>query len=83
MPLPSLLIQEVEAPLAVTLSISEDISVVSTPSLKVAPIQNLRVGSGAFAHTLLTPEEADPSGGGKTRICSHFDYTYSNWKKPC
>ena len=51
MPLPSLLIQEVETPLAVTLPISEDIGVVSTPSLEVAPIQNLRVG----AVLLLTP----------------------------
>ena len=83
MPLPSLLIQEVETSLAVTLHIPEDIGVVSTTSLEVAPIQNLRVGSGAFAHTLLTTEEADPSGGGKTKICLHFDYVQSNWKKPC
>ena len=55
----------------------------STPSLEVAPIQNLRVGSGAFAHTLLTTEEADPSGGGKTKICLHFDYALSTWRKSC
>ena len=74
MPLPSLLIQEVETPLAVTLPISEDISVVSTPVLEIAPIQDLPAGSGAFAHALLTPEGADPSVGGKTKICLHFDY---------
>ena len=74
MPLPSLLIQEVETPLAVTLPISEDISVVSTPVLEIALIQNLRVGSGAFAHALLTSEEANPSDAGQTKICSHFDY---------
>ena len=83
MPLPSLLIQEVETPLAVTLPISEDISVVSTPGLEIAPIQNLRVGSGAFAHALLAPEEADPSDGGKTKICSHFDHAHLIWRKPC
>ena len=83
MPLPSLLIQKVETPLAVTLPISEDISVVGTPVWEVAPIQNLRVGSGAFAHALLTPEEADPSDGGKTKICLHFDHTHSTWRKPC
>lgn len=51
MPLASLLIQEVKTPLAVTPPISKDISVVSTPSLEVAPIHSLRVGSGAFADT--------------------------------
>jgi len=74
MPLPSLSIKEVETPLAVTLPISEDISVVSTPVLEIAPIQNFPVGSGAFAHALLTPEGADPSDAGKTKICLHFDY---------
>ena len=82
MPIPSLLTQEVETPLAVTLPIAEDISVVSTPVLEIAPIQNLRVGSGAFAHALLTPEEADPSDGGKTKICSHFDHAHFVWRKP-
>ena len=82
MPLPSLLIQEVETPLAVTLPISEDISVVGTPVLEVAPIQNPRVGGSAFAHALLTPEEADPSDGGKTKICLHFDHTHFTWRKP-
>ena len=51
MPLASLFIKKVKTPLAVTPPISEDISVVSTPSLGVAPIHSLRVGSGAFADT--------------------------------
>ena len=55
-------VQEVR-PLAVTLPISEDTSVVSTPVLEIAPIQDLPAGSGAFAHALLTPEGADPRGG--------------------
>ena len=75
MPLPSLLIQEVETPLAVTLPISEDIGVVSTPSLEVAPIQNLRVGSGALANTLIRPEQADINSKGKAKIYIHFEYT--------
>ena len=72
MPLPSLLIQEVEAPLAVALPISEDISVVSASSLEVAPIQNSRVGRGALAHTLITVGEADPSRDKGSKICSQF-----------
>ena len=68
MPLSSLLIQEVETPLAVSLSISEYISVMCTTSLEVTPIQDFLVGSGAFAHALLTVKEADPSRKGNSKI---------------
>ena len=64
MSLSSLLIQEVETPFAMTLPISEDISIVSTTSLEVAAIQNLRVGSPALAHAEKVVEMSNANRNG-------------------